>query len=59
MKIYEVNYDTISDWIPWDKANASKYVKAETVQQAKEIAIKILKIKPQDICFISAIETIN
>ena len=59
MKIYEVNYNKQSDYIPWDMVNASDYVQAETVEEAKKIAMKMLSIKSKDICFVAPVKTIN
>lgn len=59
MKVYEVNFNKIGDWIPWDIVNTSEYVKAESVQEATQIAMKLLGIKKKDICFVAPIKTIN
>ena len=59
MKVYEVNFNKMSDWIPFDMSNTSEYVQAESVQEATQIAMKLLGIKKKDICFVAPIKTIN
>ena len=59
MKVYEVNFNKMSDWIPFDMSNTSEYVQAESVQEATQIAMKLLGIKKKDICFVAQIKTIN
>ena len=49
----------MSDWIPFDMSNTSEYVQAESVQEATQIAMKLLGIKKKDICFVAQIKTIN
>lgn len=59
MKVYEVNFTTISDWTPFDESNMSEYVKAETAQEAIQIVKQLSKYYVKNICFCCEIKTLN
>ena len=40
MKVFEVNFEKLTDYPPFDYANSSVYVKANTREEAIEIAIQ-------------------